>query len=90
MFIVKLDKERHAKVTRKALNALKEKTGKDIFNLPDGQALELEDIETLLWLCLLNEDPTITLELVQDEVELYQLKQFIGYITEGKQTANPT
>ena len=90
MFIVNLDKERHAKVTRKALNALKERTGKDVFNLPDGQALELEDIETLLWLCLLKEDPAITLELVQDEVEFHQLKQFTSYIQEGKQTANPT
>ena len=90
MFIVKLDKERHAKVTRKALSRFQEKTGKDILNLKEGQALDLADVETLLWLCLLKEESTLTLEQVQDEVELHQLKQFTNYILEGKQSANPT
>lgn len=90
MFIVKLDKERHAKVTRKALSMFQEKTGKDILNLKEGAALDLGDVETLLWLCLLKEDPSLTLEQVQDEVELHQLKQFTNYILEGKQSANPT
>jgi hypothetical protein len=90
MFIVKLDKERHAKVTRKALSLFQEKTGKDILNLKEGQALDLADVEILLWLCLLREDPTLTLEQIQDEVELHQLKQFTNYILEGKQSANPT
>ena len=90
MFIVKLDKERHAKVTRKALSMFQEKTGKDILNLKEGEALDLADVEKLLWLCLLKEDPALTLEQVQDEVELHQLKQFTNYILEGKQSANPT
>ena len=90
MFIVKLDKERHAKVTRKALSMFQEKTGKDILNLKEREALDLTDVETLLWLCLLREDPALTLEQVQDEVELHQLKQFTNYILEGKQSANPT
>ena len=90
MFIVKLDKERHAKVTRKALSMFQEKTGKDILNLKEGEALDLADVETLLWLCLLKEDPALTLAQVQDEVELHQLKQFTNYILEGKQSANPT
>jgi len=88
MFTIKIDKERHARVTRRALDLFKEKTGKDLFNLSEGQALDLSDVETLLWLCLLKEDPSLTLEQVQDEVELHQLKQFTNYILEG--SANPT
>ncbi len=86
MFTIKLDKERHARVTRKALDLFKEKTGKDLFK--EDQVLDLADVETLLWLCLLKEDPSLTLEQVQDEVELHQLKQFTNYILEG--SANPT
>ena len=88
MFTIKLDKERHARVTVNALNQFKDKTGKDLFNLKEEQALDLADVETLLWLCLLKEDPALTLEQVQDEVELHQLKQFTHYILEG--SANPT
>jgi len=88
MFTIKLDKERHARVTVRALTQFKEKTGKDLFNLKEEQALDLADVETLLWLCLLKEDPSLTLEQVQDEVELHQLKQFTHYILEG--SANPT
>ena len=88
MFTIKMDKERHARVTRKALDLFKEKTGKDLFNLSESQALDLADVETLLWLCLLKEDPNLTLEQVQDDVELHQLKQFTHYILEG--SANPT
>jgi hypothetical protein len=90
MFTVQLDKERHAKVTRKALSLFQEKTGKDILNLKEGQVLDLADVEILLWLCLLKEDPALTLEQVQDEVELHHLKQFTSYILEGKQEVNPT
>jgi len=86
MFTIKLDKERHARVTRKALDLFKETTGKDLFK--EDQVLDLADVETLLWLCLLKEDPSLTLEQVQDEVELHQLKQFTNYILEG--SANPT
>lgn len=90
MFIVQLDKERHAKITTKALNLFKEKTGLDVLHLKDGENIDLEVIEKLLWVCLLREDPQLTLEQVQDEVELYQLKQFITYFLEGKQLQNPT
>jgi len=89
MFTIMLDKERHAKVTNKALKIYKEKTGKDILDFREGQNVSLEDVETLLWACLLKEDPELTLTQVQNEVELYQLREFITYFTEGKQAANP-
>jgi hypothetical protein len=90
MFTVTLDKERHAKVTRKALETFKEKTGKDILNFKEGQNFDLSDVEMLLWICLLKEDPALTLEQVQNEVELQQLKKFIDYFLEGMQSGNPT
>jgi hypothetical protein len=89
MFTIQLDKERHAKITRKALDAFKEKTGKDIMHLLEGQELNLADLEILLWLSLQKEDKALTLEQVQDEVELHQLRQFVNYILDGKQTENP-
>jgi len=88
MFVVKLDKERHAKVTRKAFVLFKTKTGKDLEKPEEGQDIGLEDLETLLWASLVKEDPSLTLEQVQDEVEFYQLKQFSKYLQEG--SLNPT
>ena len=86
MFVINLDKERHAKVTNKALKLFKEKSGKDL--LKAGCAMDMEDCEVLLWACLLKEDPNLTLEQVQDEVELFQIRQFTSYIIEG--SVNPT
>jgi len=90
MFTVVLDKERHAKVTTKALGLFKEKTGIDILHLKDGEQIDLAVIEKLLWVCLLYEDAGLTLETVQDNAELYQLRQFITYFQEGKLPENPT
>lgn len=90
MFVIKLDKERHAKVTNNNLKEFKGKTGKDILNLTEDQILDMSDIETLLWICLKHEDPELTLEQVQNEAELHQLRQFASYISEGKQSVNPS
>lgn len=90
MFTVVLDKERHAKVNTKALRLFREKTGMDVMSPKAGEQVDLEVVEKLLWVSLLHEDPALTLETVQDNVEFFQLKQFLAYFAEGKLPGNFT
>ncbi|MCK9569548.1 hypothetical protein M0R72_11465 [Candidatus Pacearchaeota archaeon] len=83
MFKIDLDRERHAKFTLKALKKAGESAGKNYASLKED--LSLEDVEIILWACLLKEDPDLKLELVQNEVEMGQLRSFIDYMS-----ANPT
>ena len=63
---IMLDKERHLLLTFRGMISFQQVTGKD---LRDGKVISdmakgasLEDMEALLWACLLHEDRELTLE----------------------------
>lgn len=57
---IKLDKERHIRLTLKGMLEFEKLTGKNLlkgFNLKD---LTLEDMAALMWACLIHEDKELT------------------------------
>jgi hypothetical protein len=77
-----LDKERTAKLTPKAIKAFEKRTGKSFTKLQAGTDFTIDDIVTLIWASLLDEDPDVTLELVETQLEFAEMqlaiKEFFG------------
>lgn len=64
--IVNLDRPRKLVFDLGAICALEEKLGKSIFKAINWQDLGARDVRLLLWASLLRDEPTITLEQVDD------------------------
>jgi hypothetical protein len=83
MITLSLDKERHAKCNAAAEKLFKEKTGKALLRGKDEYSWD--DINVLIWSCLVWEDASLTVEQVADMVEFIQMRQFVTQLM-----GNPT
>ena len=82
-----LDKERHLKLTLGAMVKFKQVTGKDL--LKGFDTLGSEEVQALLWACLVHEDKTLTLDQVGDMVSLSNIPAIAEAIARAWSTAIP-
>ena len=66
-----LDKERHLILNLNAMILYEEKTGKRIWDI--GKDMSITEMRTLLWACLVQEDPDLDTETVGHWVDISNL-----------------
>lgn len=70
---IKLDKERHLRLTLKGMLEFEKITGKNLLKGFDLKELTLEDTAALIWACLIHEDKELTYDDVLCMVDLSNL-----------------
>lgn len=78
---IKLDKERHLRLTLKGILEFEKLTGKSFMKGFDPQDFSLEDTATMLWACLLHEDKELTLDDVLCMVDVANFVAVMGALT---------
>ena len=73
LITVTLDKERHLRLTLKAMLEFEKHTGKNLLKGFSFDDLTLEDSAALVWACLIHEDKELTLEDVLEMIDLSNL-----------------
>ena len=71
---IELDRTRHLTLTFGAAKRFRDVTGKSVGNIDQ---LDTEDISTLIWVCLLKDDPTLTLEAVDEMLEIPNTQYYV-------------
>lgn len=79
---IMLDRERTLRLTMRGLFAFKKATGKDLIKGIGKEEFTAEDSMALLWACLIHEDRELTLEQVENIVDLSNLSVVQNAITE--------
>jgi len=75
MVTIKLDKERTLKLTMRGMLTFEEKTGKNLFKGFNVQKMTFKEITTLLWVCLIHEDKTLTYDMFVDMVGMSRVRE---------------
>jgi len=75
---IELDRPRHLRYALGAVKMLKREHGINLFDLSDEQAREPETLSLLLWAGLVWEDASLTVEQIDDMVDVSQL----GYVSD--------
>jgi len=75
MVKIKLDKERHLKMTIRGMLLFEEKTGNTLFKGFNVSKMSFKDVITLMWCCLIHEDKELTYEDFVDMVEMSRIKE---------------
>jgi len=70
---IKLDKERHLRLTLKGMLEFEKVTGKNLLKGFDLKKLTLEDTAALIWACLIHEDKALTYDDVLCMIDLSNL-----------------
>jgi len=97
MVTVKLDKERHLKLTLRGMLAFEDKVGVNLFRGFDLKEMTLRQKAILLWACLIDEDRELTFEAFIDMVDRSNLNALtdavgeciIQSIPDAKESADP-
>ena len=79
---VKLDKERHLRLTLKGLLEFEKFTGKNLLRGLNLDDLSMEDSAVLLWASLVHEDPELTYDAILDMVDLSNIAAVMEAMTE--------
>lgn len=83
-----LDKPRTLRFTLNAMCAFEEATGKNIFSNALNN-LSAKEIRALLWACLTDEDPTLTIEQVGGLITLDNMTEVAEKLNEALAVAMP-
>ena len=75
MVKIKLDKERHLKMTIRGMLLFEEKTGTTLFKGFNVSKMSFKGVVTLMWVCLIHEDKELTYENFVDMVEMSRIKE---------------
>jgi hypothetical protein len=78
---IKLDKERHLRLTLNGMVKFRQTTGKDLLKGFDMDEMSADDIRALLWACLVWEDKDLTLEDVGDMIDMHNMPAVIKALT---------
>jgi len=82
MVTVKLDKERHLKLTLRGMLEFESLTGVNLFRGFDMKKMSLKQITTLLWACLIHEDKELTFDNFIDIVDLSNINVLSDAVAE--------
>ena len=87
MTTIKLDKERKLCFDLNAMAEFEEVTGKSIFQTLEQ--MTAKDLRALLWACLIDEDPTLTIKDVGRMVTPDKIEEINKSISEAVKQAMP-
>jgi hypothetical protein len=89
--IVKLDKERNLVFNLNTMAKFEELTGKNIFTDKIFEKIKSTDLRALIWACLVQEDPALTLEQVGAMVTIENMAEITNSFNEliGGNKENP-
>lgn len=78
---VVLDRPRYLRFNMSAMSAFDKKTGVDFLHKGfDASNLDMGQLQALLWSCLLEEDPELTMAQVGDMVDMSNLVAVTGLV----------
>lgn len=86
---VKLDKERTLRLDLNAMVRFEQASGKSLLKQSTWDTLSIADIRSLLWACLLHEDPELTVEQVGSMIHPGNMVQVFGEIQRVWQLSAP-
>ena len=86
---IKLDKERHLRLTLNGMVKFRQETGKDLLKGFDMDEMSADDIRALLWACLVWEDKDLTLEDVGDMIDMQNMPAVIKALASSVFNAFP-
>jgi len=75
MVKIVLDKERHLKLTIRGMLLYEEKTGHSLFKGFNLSEMPFKNVVTLLWVCLIHEDESLTLDQFIDLCPMNRLME---------------
>ena len=78
---IKLDKERHLRLTLNGMVKFRQTTGKDLLKGFDMDDMSADDIRALLWACLIWEDENLSLDDVGNMIDMRNLPGVIKALT---------
>lgn len=82
MVIVQLDKERHLRLTLRAMLEFEERTGGNLFRGFDMKKMTLKERTTLLYVCLIHEDKELKYDDFIDMVDLSNINMLADAVAE--------
>lgn len=80
---IKLDRDRNMIITLNALCLIEEKTGRSVMNQASWASLSLRDLRTMLWASLREEDPTLTERQVGEWLDLGNMPEVVGLVSQA-------
>ena len=81
MVTVKLDRERHLRLTLRGMMSYEEVMGKSLLTGFDLKAMSLKEVSGFIWACLIHEDRELTYEAFVDMVDLSNLSGLIDAVS---------
>jgi hypothetical protein len=78
---IMLDKEREVRLTLGAMKKFKALTGKSIIHGIDLESLGEDEIITLLWVSMVEDDPALTIERTEQIIDLSNIADLITALT---------
>ena len=75
MVTIKLDKERHLRLTLRGMLEFEKATGVNIFKGFDMSKITLEQTYRLSWACLIHEDKSLTFDKFMDIIDLKNMNK---------------
>jgi hypothetical protein len=78
---IKLDKERHLRLTLKGMIEFEKTTGKNLLKGFNVNNFTLEDSGTLVWACLIHEDKELTIDDVLSMIDTGNLNVVMDAVT---------
>lgn len=82
MITIKLDKERHLRLTLRGMLAFEDLVGVNLFKGFDLKKMTLRQKSILLWACLIDEDRELTFEAFIDMVDLANINALSDAVAE--------
>ena len=76
-------KERTLRVDFNALALIEERTGKSVMNLQDFKTMKSTDIRSIVWACLVHEEPALTETEVGKMLTMATLPKVLSAFTEA-------
>jgi hypothetical protein len=85
---IMLDKEREARLSLGAMKRFKALTGKSLMHGIDLETLTEDEVITLFWVSMVEDDPTLTLERTEQIVDLSNMVDAVMALTK-KEVPDP-
>ena len=90
--IIQLDRERRLKLTLNSMVEIEERTGKSFGEIGEawkGGGFKVADLRAVLFACLKDDDPDLTIEKVGDLIDLSNMTTIVGKLSESFSSSLP-
>ncbi len=86
---IELDKPRNLKLTLNGMVEFKKVIGKEVWELPPEKRLSSDELQALLWACLIHEDKSLTLEQAGNLFGIWNMAEVTQAILKAYKSAMP-